>query len=119
MRIKDGLLRACLVAVVITESMIVGGCINLPAAIAPSNVPLNPGEYTEVGPAKGSSYSVMLYIIPISEGSTKKAVTRALADSGGDALVGVTADCKIYPCILVNVYETRVEGIAVRKLKNK
>ena len=93
------------------------GCVNLPAGVAPSTEPLNPGEYTEIGPAKGSSYSVMLYVLPISEGSTQKAIDRALASSGGDALVKVTADCKIYPCVLVNVYESRISGTAVRKLK--
>lgn len=91
-----------------------GGCVTYPGGITGSTVPLNPGSYTEIGEASGSTWGMhLLGILPISEASPQTALDRALTSSGGDALIQTTVVMRIYPLFILNLYQTQVEGTAV------
>lgn len=91
------------------------GCQVFPMAIAPSTTPLRPGEYTELGPARGDSTGFYIFFIPIGPRSTlESALAEALETTQADALINVTADVKMTYLILVNFITTTVYGDAVK-----
>ncbi|MBI4880331.1 MAG: hypothetical protein HY812_11835 [Planctomycetes bacterium] len=90
-------------------------CHVFPMTVAPSTVPLAPGEYTELGPASGSSTGFYVFFVPVStRSSVDAAIAEAMQERGGDALVNVTADVTMTYLIFVNFITTRVYGIAVK-----
>lgn len=91
------------------------GCMSMGAAIAPSTTPITDSmTVTQIGPASGSSWGFMLFGIPLSEAGHRKAVQRALASSGADALIEVVSDNKMYYLFIITLYQVRVEGTAVK-----
>ena len=91
------------------------GCQVFPMAIAPSTTPLKPGEYTELGPARGNSTGYYIFFFPVSPRSTlESAMAEALETTQADALINVTADVKMTYLILVNFITTTVYGDAVK-----
>ncbi len=90
-------------------------CHVFPMTVAPSTVPLAPGEYTELQPASGSSTGFYVFFVPFStRSSVDAAIADALKERGGDALINVTADVSMTYLILVNFITTRVYGVAVK-----
>ncbi len=114
------IIRVCLVVTGIAALGLAGGCMSMPAGLSPSSEPLNPGTYTEIGPAKGLYTSVMILGIPVSEPGSPglMALERAEQSSGGDALVRLSTDIRQYPCGPIVIIQTEVSGTAVRKLKS-
>ncbi|MFC1453025.1 hypothetical protein ACFLSJ_06725 [Verrucomicrobiota bacterium] len=106
------------VLMLLSVALTVTGCIAVPSGIAGSSKPLAPGKYTEIGPASGSAYSFAILGIPVGEATPSlTALHRALESSGGDALVEIGMDNRVYPCGPVVIYEGRVNGTAVRTLR--
>ncbi len=111
-------MKAVMVFVSLCAVAVIGaGCIAIPAGIAASTEPLEPGKYTEIGPASGSAYGIAVMGIPASEpGSpTQIALGRALNTSGGDALIRAAVDVTQYNFLWVTVIQSTVSGTAVRK----
>lgn len=92
------------------------GCTRSPGGVAPSNIPLAPGGYTEIGRAKGSDCKVnLLGILPLSGGNRlDQALEKAVRDGNGDALVNITVDRNSKFFILWSQTCTIVYGTAVR-----
>lgn len=121
MNTKEKCLRMGLVLLSAAGMGLLAGCMAMPAGLSPSSEPLDPGSYTEIGPAQGSFTSIMILGFPVSEPGSPglKALERAEKASGGDALVRLSTDIKQYPCGPIVVIQTEVTGTGVRKLKNK
>lgn len=76
-------------------------------------------KFEELGPAEGSACRhFVIAVIPFGDSSFSKAVEKALAQHGGDALINVTVSSSLYGFIpIYNVYSftcTSVSGIAVK-----
>jgi hypothetical protein len=70
-------------------------CTRLPGGVAPSNIPIAQGQYTELGPVEAQDCKVnILMFIPVSGANhVKDAVSKALGRRPGtDALVNITVD---------------------------
>ncbi|MFG0320523.1 MAG: hypothetical protein ACF8XB_24845 [Planctomycetota bacterium JB042] len=90
-------------------------CQTAPIALAPSTIPLEPGEYTELGPTSGSAFGFSILFIPITGSSqADDARDAAIADRSGDALINVTADVTTVHLFVVNFVKTTVYGDAVK-----
>ena len=75
--------------------------------------------YEELGPAEGQACRhFILAIIPFGQSDMAKAVDKALAATGGDALLNVSAESSLYGFIpIYNVYTftcTTVKGTAIK-----
>jgi len=91
------------------------GCQVFPMAIAPSTTPLEPGRYTELGPARGDSTGYYILFFPVSpRSSLERATAEALESTQADALINVTADVKMTYLIVFNFITTTVFGDAVK-----
>lgn len=92
-----------------------GACQTAPIALAPSTVPLQPGEYTELGRTSGSSFGFSILFIPVTGSSqADDARDRAIASKAADALINVTADVTTVHLFVVNFVKTTVYGDAVK-----
>jgi hypothetical protein len=92
-------------------------CTRMPGGIAPSNIPLSPGGYTELGPVEAQDCKVnLLLFIPVSGANNlPDAVKRALGRRPGtDALVNITVDRVTKFFILWTQTCTQVFATAVR-----
>ncbi len=83
----------------------------------------NQTAFREIGPAEGEACRFfVLAIIPFGKSDFAAAADEALAKSGGDALLNVTASSSLYGFIpIYNIFTytcTNVKGIAV-KFENK
>ena len=93
------------------------GCGHLTGGVAPSNIPLAPNSYTELGPVRGEDcVYYLLGIIPLTNGNeTKDALAAALKQKPeATALINVTADTYSMHFFLFSQICTQVEGIAVK-----
>ena len=91
-----------------------------------SSIESNPGDLLtqqhaihEVGPAKGRACRVfLLAIIPFGNSTLSRAMSKALQESGGDALMNVTTTTSLYGFApLFNVFSftcTSIQGTAVK-----
>ena len=92
-------------------------CVRTPGGVAPSNIPLSPGGYTELGPVEAQDCKInLLGIIPISSSNyLYDAVDEAMQErSGTDALVNITVDRVFKFFILWSEACTEVRATAVR-----
>ena len=97
-------------------ALLVSGCLRVPGGVAPSNIPLEQGRYTVLGPVEAQDCKInVLGILPVSGGNqVADAIKRALARSpGADALVGVTIDRVTKFFILWTQTCTEVRAMAV------
>ena len=91
------------------------GCMSQPVTIADSNIPLTPGKYTEIGPAQGRAFGIMIFGLALSEPyPAKSAVERALAGAEADALTGITGDATIIQLGPISFVTTTVNATAVK-----
>ena len=84
----------------------------------PGSLLTSPQPYKEIGPAKGKACRYFLLgIIPWGDSTIKTAVDKALAESGGDALINISVSSSLYGFVpIYNVFCftcTTVEGIAI------
>jgi len=84
----------------------------------PGSLLTSPQPYKVIGPAKGKACRYFLLgIIPWGDSTIKTAVDKALAESGGDALINVSVSSNLYGFVpIYNVFCftcTTVEGIAI------
>jgi hypothetical protein len=112
-------------AIVLT-ALILGGCSstgNLGMATKsmadPGSLVTSAGGYKELGPAKGEACRyILLGIIPWGDSTATKAITAALEQSGGDALINASVTSSLYTFVpIYNVFCftcTSVEGIAIK-----
>lgn len=101
----------------ILVASLLAGCMHLGGGIAPSNVPLEPGTYVELGPVHGDDcLYALLGILPLSGGNeTRRAMEEALASKpGATALVNVTSDTFHQFWLILSRHCTEVHAIAVR-----
>ena len=76
------------------------------------------GRYKEIGPAKGEACRyILIGVIPWGDSTATKAVSNALEQTGGDALINISVTSSLYTFIpIYNVFCftcTSVEGIAI------
>jgi hypothetical protein len=117
MRIKKGKGESILqVICVIVLAIFVTSCMIMPAGIAPSTTPITANDtYTELGKASGSAWGVNILGLPLAEmGTVTKAVERAKADTGADALIDVGVEQQVYQLFFITIFRTYVEGTAVK-----
>ena len=95
---------------------LLAGCAHFPGGLAPSSTPLEGRKYTVLGQAEGSDNYVLLFgILPVTGANTiRRAMDRACAKAGGDALIDVTVESHSEFWILFARYVTTVEGTAIR-----
>jgi len=93
------------------------GCGHITGGVAPSNIPLAPDSYTELGPVRGEDcVYYILGLLPVSDGNETK---DALADALGQkpettALINITSDTYSMNFILFSQICTQVHGTAVK-----
>jgi len=106
-----------LVAVVVLICIVLlSGCAHISGGVAPSNIPIAPGTYKELGEVTGIDCAYrLLGIIPISgPNETKNALKNAISEaSGANALINITADTYSQSFIVFGRTCTQVTGIAV------
>ncbi len=92
------------------------GCVSA-IDLDESTSPLAPGHYTAIGEAEGSSSGFSVFLMQFgSSDAIGSARDRALKDSGGDALVKVSADSRdFYFLFLFGFHSATVRGTAVRR----
>lgn len=102
--------------VVLAMSMAVTGCIRSPIGMLTSTKPLAQGGYTELGSVEETDCLWYLFgVLPISTGNNfQSALTDAMGQRGGDALIQVTAETYYQNFIVVARYCTIVQGVVVR-----
>ena len=102
--------------VLLAAAALISGCGHISGGVAPSNVPLAPGSYTQLEEVRGTScVYYLLALIPLSSGNeTSKALADALAQKPGtSALINITADTFSQNFIVFSRICTQVLGIAV------
>jgi len=93
------------------------GCARSPGGVAPSNIPLEQGGYTPIGPVSASDCKVnLLGILPVSGGNhIADAMRSALRrESSADALVNISIDHVVKYFILWSSSCTEIRATAVR-----
>ena len=107
---KNRLLGTCLALL-----FLLSGCVRTPGGIAPSNIPLEQGGYTVIGPVSASDCKVnLLGLIPVSGGnSLSGALKKAKRERNAQALVEVKVDFVSKYFILWSQACTEVRAIAV------
>ena len=95
---------------------LLAGCAHFPGGLAASSTPLEGRKYTVLGQTKGSdSYVLLFCILPVTGANTiRRAMDRACAKAGGDALIDVTVESHSEFWLLFARYVTTVEGTAIR-----
>ncbi len=93
------------------------GCTRDPGGVAPSNIPLAPGGYKEIGRGSASDCKINLFgILPISGSNyLADAMREALEEeSDADALIDISIDRSFKFFILWSQACTEVRATAVR-----
>ena len=85
----------------------------------PGSLITTSGHYKEIGPAKGEACRyILIGIIPWGDSTATKAVSNALEQNGGDALINISVTSSLYTFVpIYNVFCftcTSVEGIAIK-----
>jgi hypothetical protein len=93
------------------------GCAHVTGGVAPSNIPLAPNSYTELGPVRG--YDCVYYLfgfIPLRGGNeTKNALADALQQiPETTALINITADTYAMYFFVFSKVCTQVYGTAIK-----
>jgi hypothetical protein len=87
--------------------------------VNPGDLLTNPHTYRELGPANGKACRFfVLAIIPFGNSTISRALTNALQDSGGDALLNVTTSSSLYGFVpIYNILSftcTSIQGTAIQ-----
>lgn len=106
-----------IVILVLSLILFAAGCTRLPGGVAPSNIPLEPGGYLEIGPVSASDCKVNLFgILPVSGSNRVADAVRSalLKESQADALINISIDLSSKYFILWSQTCTEVHATAVR-----
>lgn len=103
-----------------TPSLFIGflavcaGCVT-PVELLESTSPVQPGKFTELGPAEGTSGGFSVFNMQFgANDSIGSARDAALRESGGDALIEVSVDSRDFVFFgLFGFHRATVRGIAV------
>ncbi len=110
----------------ILSLLALGGCVSVgslgvitKSSVDPASVLKTGHSVRELGPAEGQACRYfVIAVIPFGNSDVQTAVDKALAPTGGDALVNVTTSSSLYGFIPVyNVFSftcTTVKGTAVK-----
>jgi hypothetical protein len=93
------------------------GCAYITGGVAPSNIPLAPNSYTELGSVRGEDcLYYLLGVIPVNNGNeTKDALADALKQKPeATALINITVDTYVMNFIIFSKICTQVNGTAVK-----
>ena len=95
--------------------LLLSGCTRTPGGIAPSNIPLEQGGYSIIGPVSASDCKInLLGLIPVSSGnSLSGALKKAKRQRGAQALIEIKVDFSVKYFILWSQACTEVRAIAV------
>jgi len=96
--------------------ILTSGCASNGVGITPCTMPVTADDtYSVVGPAKGRAFAAILYILPVSEKKPAGlARDRAIASSGGNALIECTETYSLIMLPFVTLIWTTCEGTAVK-----
>lgn len=100
----------------VASALLIAGCACMPGGVAPSNTPLHAKPYTVIGETEGSDAQyAILGIIPVTTCNTlARAIKKAKANVGADALIDVTVDCNWQWWVLFTRTVTEVNAKGVR-----
>jgi hypothetical protein len=113
-------------SVLFVVMLLVGGCsstgnlgIATKSMADPGALVTTGGRYQEIGPAKGEACRyILIGVIPWGDSTATRAVSNALEQTGGDALINISVTSSLYTFIpIYNVFCftcTSVEGIAIK-----
>ncbi len=110
-------MRSLLVALLFLVLAGAAGCVRMPGGVAPSNLPLAPGSYVELGPVDADDCSIrLLMLLPVTGGNhTSDAIAEAMAERPmTDALVNISVDRVTKLFILWSQTCTEVRATAVK-----
>lgn len=96
--------------------LILAGCSHVPAGFAPYASPMDPGETTIVGHAKGSAgYFSLFGVIPFGKPDYDAAISNAISKvPGGKKLINVRSWFSSGYAIIGTVHTLYVEGDVVK-----
>ena len=100
-------------------ALAVSGCMTYPISLSGTSTYIGGNDrVTEIGPASGSAFGGVVFGLPIGEpNQVGNALKRALKSSGGDALIEVKVEYKIYNLMIGTLMRTKVYGTAVKVRK--
>jgi len=103
-----------LLAIVVVS--LLGGCVNSPGGIAPSNIPLEGRSYHEVGETGSTDSSIwILGILPVtSSNRIRNCMDAAMRKRSADALIDITVESYSQFWLLFVRYVTYVQGTAIQ-----
>lgn len=110
--LKLGIIACC-------GALLIGCVARHPAGIASSSAPVTP-IYTVLGPVEETDCASWVFIIPIGGKDTiHEMIDRLVREKGADALIGVTAEERIwaFPLPIFGRDCTIVKGTAVKNTK--
>ena len=105
---------ACIVAALCAAFL--SGCLVAPVSVAPSTHLIgSKTRVTKLGHSQGSAWGVFVFGYGLSDYTpVKTARDMAINSKGADALIDVTVEFRSYFFGPVTVYETTIEGEAVK-----
>ncbi len=87
------------------------GCYSVPAGLAASSTPVNPGSYKVLGHATGkSSYASFFGGLPFGHPDYDAAIANAVKKFNGTALINVRSYSTVIYLYIVSINELTVEG---------
>ena len=114
-------LYASLLACILLTSCVSTGSLGLVSSSGanPGDLLTHPHVYRELGPAEGRACRYfVLAIIPFGDSTIARALSKALQESGGDALLNVTVSTGLYGFVpIFNVLSftcTTIQGTAIK-----
>ena len=114
-------LYASLLACILLTSCVSTGSLGLVSSSGadPGDLLTHPHVYRELGPAEGRACRYfVLAIIPFGDSTISRALSKALQESGGDALLNVTISSGLYGFVpIYNVLSftcTTIQGTAIK-----
>jgi hypothetical protein len=101
---------------ILLAGLLLQGCMYSPVGFSASTIPLRHNEYERMVATSGSSTITYLFnVFPLNSlNPLEAAQADALLNSGGDALIDVTADKRSINLLLVKIDTTTVKGMAVQ-----
>ena len=96
--------------------LVMPGCATSVVSVSPSTTPITGDDrYVKLGYAKGSSYSYWLLFFPFGPPQpSHSARDTAIENSGGNALIEVVQEYRVFSLLAFTVCRTTVEGTAIK-----
>ncbi len=95
------------------------GCYSVPAGLAASSTPINPGSYKVLGHATGtSSYVSFFGGLPFGHPDYDRAIANAVKKFNGTALINVRSYSTVIYLYIISLNQLTVEGDVVGQATN-